>query len=127
MKKFAFLLMAVLFATLPMAAAEKVGVATFKETSHDFGYVKEDKGPVTHYFEFKNTGDGPLLIISAVAMCGCTRPDYPKNPLKPGESGKIKVTYNPKGRPGSFNKTVTVRTNGKAVHLKIKGTVVPEK
>ena len=103
----------------------------FKESSYDFGTIREEKGPVSHTFEFVNTGDAPLLILNASASCGCTRPDYPRNPVKPGKSDKIKVTYNPKGRPGEFTKTVTVRTNikgkDKKVTLKIKGNVTPAK
>lgn len=103
----------------------------FKESSYDFGTIREEGGPVSHTFEFVNTGDAPLLILNASASCGCTRPDYPRNPVKPGKSDKIKVTYNPKGRPGEFTKTVTVRTNikgkDKKVTLKIKGNVTPAK
>ena len=73
-------------------------------------------------------GDTPLVIISANATCGCTRPKYPTDPVKPGGKGVIKVTYLPKGRPGEFEKTVKVRTNSKKnkkVVLKISGVVVP--
>lgn len=102
---------------------------TFSETVHDFGVISEDGGPVSHNFEFTNTGDAPLMIVRASASCGCTRPDYPRNPIKSGKKDKIKVTYNPKGRPGEFTKTITVRTNSpkKKVTLKIKGTVTPAK
>lgn len=103
----------------------------FKEAVYDFGTIREEGGPVSHTFEFVNTGDAPLLILSASASCGCTRPDYPRHPVKAGKSDKLKVTYNPKGRPGEFTKTVTVRTNikgkGKKVTLRIKGNVTPAK
>lgn len=102
---------------------------TVKETSHDFGVVKEDGGPVSCEFEFTNDGGSNLVIFSATAQCGCTRPDFPKQPIAPGKSGVIKVTYNPLGRPGAFEKMVTVKTNGKPakLRLKIKGTVMPGK
>lgn len=103
---------------------------TFKEKSYDFGYVAEKGGPVTHIFEFKNTGDAPLVIISATASCGCTRPSYTTEPIAPGKKGKIKVTYLPDGRPGAFNKEIKVRTNAKSAKkfvLSISGTVVSAK
>lgn len=105
-------------------------VITFAENSHDFGTIAEEGGNVTHEFTFTNTGDEPLLIVNATASCGCTRPVYPKKPIAPGKSDKIKVTYAPKGRPGEFSKSVTVKTNAKkqkAVKLKIKGVVTPAK
>lgn len=130
-KKFLFLLMALVMLSLPFAAdAEKKGKAKieFAEYSYDFGLVKEQGGAVTHEFEFTNTGDANLVIVEAVATCGCTRPEYPKNPIAPGKKGKIKVTYNPVGRPGVIDRVVTVKTNGspKKVRLKLKGNVVPK-
>lgn len=100
----------------------------FKEVKHDFGTVNENGGPVTCEFAYTNTGTSPLLILNATASCGCTRPEYSKKPLQAGKSEKIKVTYLPKGRPGEFNKTITVRTNdkkNKKVTLKISGFVNP--
>lgn len=110
--------------------AEGKPAISFSETVHDFGVIREDGGPVSHTFVFTNTGDAPLVIINATASCGCTRPEYPRNPVKAGKKDKITVTYNPKGRPGEFSKEVTVRTNVKGkkkVTLKIKGNVVPAK
>lgn len=98
------------------------------QKKHDFGTVKEEGGPVTTEFVFTNTGDTPLVIISANASCGCTHPKYPTDPIKPGGKGVIKVTYLPKGRPGEFNKSIKVRTNAKnakKVTLKISGVVIP--
>lgn len=94
----------------------------------DFGNIREKKGPVSHEFEFTNTGNGNLVIINATAQCGCTRPEFPKSPVAPGKKNKITVTYNPLGRPGAFEKTVTLTTNGKPkkVRLKIRGTVIPD-
>ena len=109
-------------------ADEKQAEATFEVKSHDFGTIKEANGPVSCNFEFTNTGDKPLLIIDATASCGCTRPEYPSKPIKPGTKGKIKVTFSPIGRPGAFKKTVKIKTNGKerTTTLIIKGTVVPK-
>lgn len=111
------------------AARNGDAAITFENKTHDFGTIREADGPVTCTFSFVNTGDAPLVIISANASCGCTRPVYPTNPIKPGKPGKIKVTYNPARRPGEFNKTVKIRTNAKKnkkVNLRITGTVIPK-
>lgn len=116
------------FSASASAPAEKASAA-FGEKIHDFGNVKEDGGPVSCEFEFENTGGGNLVVISATAECGCTTPEFPKQPIAPGKKGKIKVTYNPLGRPGGFDKVVTVKTNGKPakVRLKVRGSVIPKK
>lgn len=111
-----------------VALAEGPGIQ-FETTTHDFGNINEDDNPVSCEFEFTNTGDEPLIIVSANASCGCTKPEFPKKPINPGKSGKIKVTYNQKGRPGEFNKSIRVRTNAsrpKSISLKISGVVIPE-
>ncbi|MCH5229185.1 MAG: DUF1573 domain-containing protein [Muribaculaceae bacterium] len=112
-----------------MAADKSQGKIKFSETVHDFGNIREDGGPVTYEFTFTNEGKQPLTITSARAECGCTRPEYPREEIAPGESGVIKVTYNPLGRPGGFTKVVTVRCSGNPgkVSLKIRGTVIPAK
>lgn len=116
---------------LPSAAGAKGKQAKIKfaEYTYDFGNVAEKGGSVTHEFRFTNDGDGNLVIIDATATCGCTRPEYPKNPIAPGKSGVIKVTYNPNLRPGPIDRTVTVKTNGspKKVRLRITGNVIPGK
>lgn len=119
-------LVAVMLPAVVHAKGDKPKV-TFTEYRYDFGNVKEKGGPVSHEFTFTNTGDGNLIIVDATATCGCTKPEYPKNPIAPGKKGKIKVTYNPVGRPGPIDRTVTVKTNGspKKVRLKIVGTVIP--
>ena len=118
-------LLAVLLTAATALADSRISLA---EKSHDFGIIKEEAGPVTHSFEFTNTGNDPLVIISAKASCGCTQPKYPTDPVKPGESAKITVKYLPQGRPGEFNKTIKVRTNDKKnknLTLRITGTVTP--
>ena len=128
MKKILTLTIA-LFSTA-LAALADGPVPSFSTTTHDFGNIKESDGPVTCEFEFTNTGDEPLVIVSANASCGCTKPEIPKKPVQAGKSSKIKVTYLPKGRPGEFNKTIRVRTNAsrpnKQVNLKINGVVLPD-
>ncbi|MDE6272766.1 MAG: DUF1573 domain-containing protein [Muribaculaceae bacterium] len=103
-----------------------VGKINFSEKVFDFGKIKEKGGLVTHEFNFTNDGDGNLVILKATAECGCTRPSYSDAPVGPGKSGKLKVSYNPLGRPGSFEKVVTVTTSGNPskVRLKIRGVVV---
>lgn len=115
------------FALQASAKGEK-GKISFDEYTYDFGVIQEENGPVSHDFKFVNTGNGNLVIVDCTAQCGCTRPEYPKKPTAPGKSGKVKVTYNPLGRPGAFEKTVTVKTNGSPskVRLKIKGNVTPK-
>ncbi len=110
-----------------VATAGEPGIK-FNSTSHDFGNIREDGDPVSCEFEFTNSGDEPLVIISANASCGCTRPEFPKKPIAPGKTGIIRITYLPKGRPGEFTKSVRVRTNAKhpkKVNLKISGVVIP--
>ena len=109
-------------------AEDKYAEAVFTTKNYDFGSVKESDGPVSCYFEFTNTGNKPLLIIDVTASCGCTRPEYPSKPIKPGKTGKIKVTYSPIGRPGVFKKTVKVKTNGRerTSTLHIEGSVIPK-
>lgn len=128
MKKVTILLAMLIAALLPAMAEDKVPIVNFAETSHDFGSIPEEDGPVTCYFSFVNEGEAPLVIISASAQCGCTRPSFPQKPIAPGKSGEIKVTYNPQGRPGEFVKEVKVKTNDKkrrTVKLKISGVVLP--
>lgn len=123
-----FILLSALMMAVGVMTAEQPTVV-FDTTTHDFGTIDEDGGPVSYEFTFTNTGDEPLVIISAIPSCGCTRPDFPKNPVKPGKSDKIRVTYLPAGRPGEFNKTVKVRTNAKrpkSITLKISGVVIPK-
>lgn len=107
--------------------AEGIPQIAFKELIWDFGTIRNDR-PAVHDFEFTNEGSGNLVVLDATAECGCTRPEIPEKPVAPGKKGKIKVSYNPIGRPGSFEKTVTVKTNGspKKTRLKIRGTVMPE-
>lgn len=113
------------------SSAKKEGAPamSMKEESFDFGVIKENGGSVSHEFEFTNTGKGPLVILNATADCGCTRPEYPKSPIAPGKSAKIRVTFNPKNYAGGFVKNVKIKTNAKPRMkvLKISGTVNPNK
>lgn len=125
MKQIIFIFMAILLAT-GMASAQKKAVISADETSHDFGQIKEADGKVSSTFVVKNTGDAPLVITRVIASCGCTTPEWTKEPIAPGQSGNIKITYDPKGRPGPFAKTISVYSNGKtgSFILTIRGEVI---
>lgn len=125
MKQIIFIFMAILLAT-GMASAQKKAVITADETSHDFGQIKEADGKVSSTFVVKNTGEAPLVITRVIASCGCTTPEWTKEPIAPGQSGNIKITYDPKGRPGPFSKTISVYSNGKtgSFILTIRGEVI---
>lgn len=97
----------------------------FTDTEHDFGTIEEKLGPVSHEFIFSNDGTLPLVISKVQPSCGCTSPEWSKEPIMPGALGSINVRFDPKGRPGPFTKTITVFSNAKnrSVVLKIKGYV----
>lgn len=101
---------------------------TFNETNHDFGEIQFN-GNGSYEFVFVNTGNEPLILTQPKSSCGCTVPEWPKQPILPGQSNVIKVTYKNTNRAGSFNKYVTIFSNAlinKEVKLHIKGTVLPE-
>lgn len=82
----------------------------FAETNHDFGTIQQDTKN-TKIFSFTNTGDKPLLIETARGSCGCTVPNYPKQPIPPGETGEIEVVYSPGKQKGMQSKSVTIIAN----------------
>lgn len=81
------------------------------EEAHDFGAFSEDLGTVSCRIPFVNSGDTPLVITAARATCGCTTPDYTKEPVMPGDTAYVTVRYNAIGRPGRFDKKVYVYAN----------------
>lgn len=99
---------------------------SFTKEVHDYGTIKNGADRFCT-FEFKNTGNAPLIISNAKGSCGCTVPTWPKEPIAPGEKGTIKVEYDTK-RAGAINKSVTISSN--AVNapeqiIRIKGNVLP--
>jgi len=105
-------------------------VFKFKDANdtHDFGTIPE--GPVAEYkFDFVNTGKQPLIIQNASASCGCTTPEWPKEPILPGKKGIVTVKYNTQGRVGPFRKDVYIQSNAVSdkarYELHITGTVKP--
>ena len=97
---------------------------SFNKEEHDFGKIKE--GEVVEYeFQFTNTGDAPLIIASAQGSCGCTVPEWPKEPIGIGEDGTIRVKFDSKKKKGLQNKTVTLTANTfpKQTKIRIKANV----
>lgn len=93
----------------------------FKEETHDFGNLQQG-APAVHEFVFSNTGKEPIIVQNAKGSCGCTVPSYSKDPVAPGKTGAIKVSYDSK-RVGPINKTVTVTSNVGTTVLHIKGNI----
>jgi hypothetical protein len=99
----------------------------FKEETINYGEVEKGKDDGIRIFEFTNSGDEPLLVKNAKSSCGCTVPEWPKEPIAPGEKGFLKVQYNM--NPGPISKTITIESNAinkpsGMVTLRIKGTVI---
>ncbi len=88
------------------------GALSFEKTTHDFGEVKEENGPVEYSFLFTNTGDQSIKITSVRASCGCTTPFWTQEEVAPGATGKITARYNTLNRPGNFNKSLRVNSTG---------------
>lgn len=110
-------------ATETQQPADPKSVMKFKHLEWDFGNVIEGEKP-THEFEFANAGKTPIIITSAQPSCGCTTPDWSKEPIQPGKNGKVTAQYNSEGKAGVFNKTITVKTNVGDIVLTIKGNVI---
>jgi hypothetical protein len=102
-------------------------VLKFEKTTHDFGKMKEENGPDTIHFTFKNEGNAPLVINRVHASCGCTTPGWTGEPILPGKTGTVSAAYNPLNRPGKFVKTISVFSNAgtRATTLTIQGEVIP--
>ncbi len=98
----------------------------FSEMTHDFGVIDEGE-KVSHVFKFKNSGEEPLIINSAKGSCGCTVPEWPRDPIAPGGEGEIKVEFNSKGKKNKQTKTVTINANTdpNPTRLTIKADVTP--
>jgi len=114
-----------------LIASLLVSIVSFSQTpvvfttaTHSFGKVKQGK-PVTFLFTFKNTASKPAVVENAEADCGCTKPEYPKEPIAPGQTGTIKVTYNA-AAIGAFTKHVRVKlaSDQDPLTLTISGEVI---
>ena len=126
MKKLFFTLTLVFAALLGQQAVAQTGAKIdFNKETHDYGTIKNGADG-SCVFEFKNTGDSPLIISNAKGSCGCTVPEWPKEPIAPGAKGSIKVKYDTM-RTGEINKSVTITSNAVNAADKvvfIKGTVL---
>ena len=85
---------------------------TFPKLEHDFGKITEGE-KVACMFSFTNSGDGDLLISSATTSCGCTVPQFNKEPIAPGKTGSVEVLFDSSYREGTQTKTITIRSNAK--------------
>jgi len=104
------------------AASPKEDILQLKETGYSFGKIPQGR-PVIHVFEIVNTGKQPLLLENVQASCGCTTPEWSREPISPGATASIKVGYNAYA-DGHFNKTVTIfYNNGQTKALIISGEV----
>jgi len=126
MKK--LILLAVFMGSALTAAAQGAKIEFIaKDNTIDYGKVYKESDSGLRSFEFKNTGDAPLIITDVHSTCGCTVPSKPTEPVMPGKTGKIDVKYNM--NPGPIRKTITVESNainveGGRIALKIKGEVL---
>ncbi len=133
MKRTSFFLAFTLFVSVALFAQDKPSLsnvgndnenqATFKFTEEEFNFGTIMQGDqVKHDFQFTNTGKEPLIISNAAGSCGCTVPEWPKEPIAPGAKSVIKVTFNSAGKQGVQDKTVTLQSNGTpnpmVIHLK---------
>ncbi|MCA5005784.1 DUF1573 domain-containing protein [Sphingobacterium bovistauri] len=110
-------------AFITLTSMMQVGEFKFETESHDFGTIAFNK-PATYEFTFTNAGKAPIIISEVAPSCGCSVADFSKTPVKPGDSGKIKVTYNAAAK-GPFTKSFIVKSNTKTPvkTLTIKGNV----
>lgn len=108
------------------AASGKFPVMSFESKEHDFGTIEQGTN-VEHVFKFKNTGDAPLIITGARGSCGCTVPQYPKEPVNPGESGEMLVKFNGSGsNQRQISVTINANTETGTERLTIKAFVNPK-
>ncbi|GAB3972945.1 hypothetical protein GCM10028806_25900 [Spirosoma terrae] len=114
--------------TAQATASGKMPKITFAEKGiYDFGTLTEGD-TVEHVFKFTNTGEFPLIINNITASCGCTTPEWPREPVAPGAAGSIRVRFNSRGKSGEQNKTITViaNTDPAMTDLQFKALVNPK-
>ena len=110
--------------TTQAVVAADAPVIAFEETNWDFGTIQEGD-VVKHTYKFTNTGKSPLIIQNATAQCGCTVPQWPREPIAPGQKGEIQVEFNSKGKAGVQSKSVsiTANTQPEITQVMLKGVV----
>lgn len=101
------------------------GTLLFDETSVNFGKVDENDGELMKAFEYRNISNFPVKILSVESGCGCTIAEYDKNPIASQKEGAITIKFDPKNRPGDFDRTITIRTDGQPeyIYLHMYGSV----
>lgn len=123
MRKLILMMSLSVIALTSQAQVKGAEISIDKEV-HDYGNIKQGD-PAESYFTITNTGTEPLIISDAKGSCQCTVPEWPKEPIQPGQSQKMKVKYN-SSRVGPINKTVTITSNSEntpVMVVRIKGTV----
>lgn len=120
-------LISIIITILAIGVNSAAAQLRFESPEWDFGTVAEADGRVSHTFTGENTGDAPLVILDVVTTCGCTVPDFSRQPLRPGDRTQITVTFDPAGRPGLFEKTLAVYSTERqrVATLTVRGQVVP--
>lgn len=124
MDRFVLCVLAMFLANISFAQLSEPLV--FREKIHDFGSILEQDGPATFEFVVSNKSTRPVKIVNVQPSCGCTTPDWTKEPIAVGATGFIRASFDPKGRPGYFDKTLSVTTDwdGLPIVLRIKGNVI---
>lgn len=130
MKKISLVLLAFFGLTtmvLAQSAEKKDGPEiTFEEKEYDFGDITQGD-VVEHVFNFENTGNQPLILSNVLTTCGCTAPDWSREPIAPGEESKITVKFNSRGKMGSQSKNIRIVSNiGEERSIKITANVLPK-
>ncbi len=102
-------------------------VLSFDNVDHDFGTISEGE-KVSYTYTFKNSGEAPLIIQNAQPSCGCTVPEWSKEPIPVGGTGYVKAEFDSNGKPNIQNKTITVTANTwpKVSTLRFKAMVTPK-
>jgi hypothetical protein len=120
------LLLLLPFLFISSSYAQDFAYVEFEKTTHIFGQIQEVNGLVAHDFKFVNKGKVPFVIKEIKPSCGCTSPEYSREPVKPGKSGFVRVTFDPKNKEGAFVETIIIESNANGkLQLTIEGSVVP--
>lgn len=101
---------------------------TFNDEIHDFGDIVQGE-QVSHIFKFRNAGNQQLVISNVLTTCGCTVPEWPKEPVAPGETGQLEVKFDSKGKSGKQNKVITIISNAlnPQTRITIRANILPKR
>lgn len=122
-----FIISTALFLTAPLLGQQLAPSITFAEKEFNFGTIRETDGTIAHDFQFTNQGKTPLIISEVKASCGCMVPEWHREPVLPGKTGRIRVSFDPQKQSGAINKTIQVISNADIpqVVIAVKGVVIP--